>query len=187
MKIGTRGHYSVIAMIELGRQTYLGKPVSLSRIAEKQLIPLNYLEQLFAELKKAKLVKGVRGAFGGYLLAKAASQITVWDILKGSGESTRLNQCSGDSAKLFCMGRTTHCDVHGLWTNLVQKVQNHLETIKLVDLMQGKGQATEETLNFYIKHTTSSDNQSVTMNKKYEGVVDRNDSANKKGLRISRP
>ena len=190
MKIGTRGHYSVIAMIELGRQTYLGKPVSLSRIADSQLIPLNYLEQLFVELKKARLVKGVRGAFGGYLLAKAASKINVWDILAGSGEFTRLNQCSGDDTKPFCMGRTDCCNVHGLWENLGAYIQSHLETVTLSDLMQSKSQAMEETLNFYVKHTTSVDKRPAEVSVVvHNDTVESNDTSTraKKGIRISRP
>lgn len=186
MKIGTRGHYSVIAMVELARQTYLDKPVSLSRIADRQLIPLNYLEQLFVELKKANLVRGVRGAFGGYILAKAASKITVWDILKGSGECTRLNQCSGDKEKPFCMGRTSCCGVHALWENLTLKIESHLETVTLADLMEPPSQMKEDTLNFYAKHTTSLDKNSAEEPK---DTIDSNDpsACPKKRIHISRP
>lgn len=190
MKIGTRGHYSLIAMIELARQTYLDKPVSLARIAERQFIPPNYLEQLFVEMKKANLVRSVRGAFGGYLLAKEASNINVWDILEGSGELTRLNQCSGNKTKPFCMGRTTSCGVHDLWENLTVKIKAYLETVTLADLMETPIQTKEGTLNFYVKHTTSLDKNPAELSaEEHKDDVGSNDTSAspQKGIHISRP
>lgn len=154
MKIGTRGHYSVIAMVELARQTSSGKPVSLSRVAEKQNIPLNYLEQLFVSLKKERLVKGVRGAFGGYFLAKDADQISVWEILQASGEATSFNQCSGDEKKPYCLGRDSYCDMHDLWTESTKHMQAMLKKVSLKKVLQKRSLENQDSLNFFGPHTT---------------------------------
>jgi len=61
---------------------YGDEPVSLKSIAERQGISENYLEQLMANLRKAGLVRSIRGAYGGYLLSREPSKITVGDVLR---------------------------------------------------------------------------------------------------------
>ena len=80
MKLSTRGRYGLKAMFDLA--LYYGEgPISLTSIAERQAISVNYLEQLISPLRKADLVKSVRGAQGGYMLAKPPELITVGIIL----------------------------------------------------------------------------------------------------------
>lgn len=80
MKLSTRGRYGLKAMFDLA--LYYGEgPISLTSIAERQAISVNYLEQLISPLRKANLVESVRGAQGGYLLAKSPEEITVGIIL----------------------------------------------------------------------------------------------------------
>ncbi len=153
MKIGTRGHYSLIAMVELARRTASGKPVSLSLIAEKQNIPLNYLEQLFVQLKKAGLVQGVRGAFGGYFLSRNASKINVWSVLEGSGELMHLKRCD-DDLKPFCLGEGRHCEVHSLWIETTNQVKLMLEKVSLKNILDRADGKNQSALNFFASHTT---------------------------------
>lgn len=80
MKLSTRGRYGLKAMFDLAL-FYGERPVSLTSIAERQAISVNYLEQLITPLRKAALVKSVRGAQGGYMLAKDPAEITVGEIL----------------------------------------------------------------------------------------------------------
>ncbi|UNM06568.1 MAG: Rrf2 family transcriptional regulator [Holosporaceae bacterium] len=154
MKIGTRGHYSLIAMVELARRAASGKPVSLSIIAEKQNIPLNYLEQLFVQLKKAGLVKGVRGAFGGYFLSRNAAKINVWHVLEGSGEPMNLRRCSDDDMKPFCLGTGGHCEVHNLWVEATNQVKLMLEKVSLKNILDRTEATNQDSLNFFTAHTT---------------------------------
>jgi len=80
LKLSTRGRYGLKAMFDLA--LYYGDgPISLTSIAERQAISVNYLEQLISPLRKAHLVESVRGAQGGYMLAKNPSEITVGIIL----------------------------------------------------------------------------------------------------------
>ncbi|GAB6108843.1 RrF2 family transcriptional regulator [Fusibacter bizertensis] len=80
MKLSTRGRYGLKAMFDLALN-YGEGPISLTSIAERQAISVNYLEQLISPLRKANLVESVRGAQGGYMLAKSPSDITVGVIL----------------------------------------------------------------------------------------------------------
>lgn len=81
MKLSTKGKYGVKAMFELAMHEGAG-PVSLKLIAERQNLSEHYLEQLAAPLRKAGLVSSVRGAQGGYVLARPAAEISVGDILR---------------------------------------------------------------------------------------------------------
>lgn len=80
MKLSTRGRYGLKAMFDLALN-YGDGPISLTSIAERQAISVNYLEQLISPLRKAGLVESVRGAQGGYMLAKGPTEITVGVIL----------------------------------------------------------------------------------------------------------
>ena len=79
MKLSTKGRYGLRAMIDLARYSEK-EPVSIGSVAARQEISERYLEQLVALLKKAVLVKSIRGASGGYVLAKKPSEISVGDI-----------------------------------------------------------------------------------------------------------
>lgn len=81
MKISTKGRYGLTIMMELAAN-YGEGPTSLKSIAEKNDLSEHYLEQLAAPLRNSGLVKSVRGAYGGYVLAKAPSQIRAGDIIR---------------------------------------------------------------------------------------------------------
>ena len=79
MKLTSKGRYAVMAMADLASNTRSG-PISLSEISLRQNISLAYLEQIFIKLKNNKLVKSSRGASGGYILDKPASEIKISNI-----------------------------------------------------------------------------------------------------------
>lgn len=81
MKLSTKGRYGLRAIVDLAVNQTQGA-VSISSIAARQSLSENYLEQLMSRLKKAELVCSVRGAQGGYVLAKAPEEISVGDILR---------------------------------------------------------------------------------------------------------
>jgi Rrf2 family transcriptional regulator, cysteine metabolism repressor len=81
MKVSTRSTYAIRALVYLGRNTSEG-PVRLATIAEKQRIPLPYLEQIFSKLRRAHLVEAVRGPQGGYKLARVPGEISLADIIR---------------------------------------------------------------------------------------------------------
>jgi Rrf2 family protein len=80
MKISTKGRYSVTALYELALR-YGEGPVSLKSVAQSQGLSENYLEQLMVPLRREGLVKSIRGAQGGYMLARAPEEITIGAII----------------------------------------------------------------------------------------------------------
>jgi len=96
--LSTKGMYGLSAMFELSL-IKSSKPTQIKDISAKAGIPQNYLEQLLVVLRRANLVKSVRGAHGGYLLAKSANDIFVKDILIAlEGNLTIVDQETNDSA-----------------------------------------------------------------------------------------
>ncbi|KKI88508.1 Rrf2 family transcriptional regulator [Bacillus sp. SA1-12] len=81
MKISTKGRYGLTIMIELARKHGEG-PTSLKSIAQTHDLSEHYLEQLIAPLRNARLVKSIRGAYGGYILGDEPSKITSGDIIR---------------------------------------------------------------------------------------------------------
>lgn len=81
MKISTKGRYGLTIMIELAKSYGTG-PVSLKSIAQANNLSEHYLEQLIAPLRNAGLVKSIRGAYGGYILAKEPTEITAGDVIR---------------------------------------------------------------------------------------------------------
>lgn len=80
MRISTKGEYGLLAIVDLALQLD-GAAVHANRIAERQAIPKQYLDQLMLVLKKAGLVESLRGRQGGYKLARPASAITLLDVV----------------------------------------------------------------------------------------------------------
>ncbi|PLS01260.1 cysteine metabolism transcriptional regulator CymR [Neobacillus cucumis] len=81
MKISTKGRYGLTIMIELAKKHGEG-PTSLKTIAQANELSEHYLEQLIAPLRNAGLVKSIRGAYGGYELTSAPTQITAGDVIR---------------------------------------------------------------------------------------------------------
>jgi Rrf2 family iron-sulfur cluster assembly transcriptional regulator len=94
MQLTTKGRYAVTAMLDLATNES-GKPVTLDIISQRQNISLSYLEQLFAKLRKASLVKSVRGPGGGYLLDTSAEKISLTQIIEAVDENIDLRRCQG--------------------------------------------------------------------------------------------
>lgn len=81
MKISAKGDYACKAVLELAVSFDEGRPVQISEIAEKQGIPIKFLEQILIILKQGGITKSKRGAVGGYFLARPPENITVADII----------------------------------------------------------------------------------------------------------
>ena len=136
MKLGTKGRYAVMAMVDLAGSTVMnGKsnPMTLSNIAERQEISLSYLEQLFSRLRKAGLVKSVRGPGGGYMLARSAAQLRISDIVMAVDEPIRVTRCSANSGA-GCMPDGGRCVTHDLWQELGNHIYLFLNTVTLEDV-----------------------------------------------------
>lgn len=131
MRLTTKGRFAVTAMIDLA--LYVGdRPVTLASISERQNISLSYLEQLFAKLRRHKIVESVRGPGGGYCLGRNAVEITVADVILAVDEPLDATQCGG---RENC--KSDHrCMTHDLWSTLNRKMLNYLASVTLADLVE---------------------------------------------------
>ena len=133
MKLTTKGRYAVMAMADLASNKNYG-PISLSEISARQNISLAYLEQIFIKLKNKKLVKGSRGALGGYILEKPASEIKLSNIIFAVDEEVRMLNCKKNSKK-GCNNKSSKCITHNLWDQLDQHINGFFENRNLQDLV----------------------------------------------------
>ena len=128
MKLTTRGHYSVKALLDLSLQPKYG-PVSVKVIATRQDIPAPYLEKLLIEMRRAGLVESIRGVQGGYKLAREPAQISLGQILEAVGETIEpLPHHNPTTAQAEDWVTFT------LWQRLHQKLKEALYNITLADL-----------------------------------------------------
>lgn len=134
MKLGTKGRYAVMALVDLAYYGK-GKPVSLNEIAERQVLPVPYLEQLFVKLRQKGFVASTRGQLGGYTLAREAEMIRISEILEAIGEPIETTRCHKVS-EVGCLGKTGQCLTHALWAGLGQKMHQYLSSISLADVCQ---------------------------------------------------
>ncbi|KJH71429.1 Rrf2 family transcriptional regulator [Aliterella atlantica] len=128
MKLTTRGHYSVKALLDLSLQPK-SEPVSVKAIALRQDIPAPYLEKLLIEMRRAGLVQSIRGAAGGYRLAMSPEKILLGQILEAVGETIEpLPRHSPTETQAEDWVTFT------LWKRLHQKLKEALYAITLADL-----------------------------------------------------
>ena len=136
MKLTTKGRYAVMAMADLALFSK-EKPVSLNEISLRQNISLSYLEQLFVQLKNKKLVKGMRGSSGGYLLEKPSNEINISNIIEAVNEEIKTLNCKKES-KRGCNNKSSKCITHNLWDKLDQHINSFFKNVKLPDLVERK-------------------------------------------------
>ena len=134
MKLTTKGRYAVMAMADLASNMNSG-PISLREISLRQNISVAYLEQIFIKLKNKKLVRSTRGATGGYILERPASEIKLSHIISAVDEEVKMLNCKKNSKK-GCNNKSTKCITHNLWDELDQHINGFFEKVKLQDLIQ---------------------------------------------------
>lgn len=131
LKLSTKGKYGLKAMFELALSSN-GEPVSLKYIARKQGISDQYLEQIFSILKKAGLVKSVRGAQGGYYISKKTSEITVADVLRVLEGDMAFTECLLD--KDLCENFDS-CATKYVWARIKESIEEVTSSISLQDMI----------------------------------------------------
>lgn len=132
MRLTTRGRFAVTAMLDLALHQKDG-PVSLASISARQGISQSYLEQLFARIRRQRLVTSVRGPGGGYMLRGPAENITVASIILAVDDELDATQCSGMQN---CMNGETRCITHELWTKVNDVLANFLDSVSIADLTE---------------------------------------------------
>lgn len=135
MRLTSKGRYAVMAMADLAVNGGAGRAVPLQDIAERQQISLSYLEQLFARLRRAGLVTGMRGPGGGYRLARTAADLAIAEIILAVNEPIKATRCKEGSPK-GCMGTEGRCIAHDLWDELGRHIHGFLAAVSLEDVIE---------------------------------------------------
>ena len=134
MKLSTRARYGLRAMIDLAVQTD-GEAVSIQSIAARQEISDCYLEQLAGKLRKAGLITSLRGASGGYQLARPADTISVGEILRVLEGSLEAVDCPGLKEESGSCERADCCVTKIVWKRINDGIINAVDTLMLSDLV----------------------------------------------------
>jgi Rrf2 family iron-sulfur cluster assembly transcriptional regulator len=149
MRLTTKGRYAVTAILDLALNSQV-KPVTLTEIAARQTISLSYLEQLFARLRKAGIVQGVRGPGGGYQLSKSPQEISVAYVIEAVNEPIDSTKCGGEAN---CQHDSV-CLTHDLWVGLSDHIRGYLSQITLADLLAKNKTRKNETGEHIVKINT---------------------------------
>lgn len=133
MRITTKGRYGLRALIDLAQYSEI-EPVSISSIATRQGISERYLEQLMTLLKKAELIKSIRGAGGGYVLAKDINEISVGDVLRALEGSLEPVECAAFSEGESCEA-AGGCVTKYVWQRINESITRTVDEISLKQLV----------------------------------------------------
>lgn len=132
MQLSCRGRYSTRAMVELA--LHRGElPLPLTDIAKNEGISKKYLIQLMGPLKRAGLVRVVRGKQGGFVLARPPSEITLGDILYAVEGDMSLIDCVKESRVCY---RSSECVSRETWLELSNLIKNYLQSTTLADILK---------------------------------------------------
>jgi Rrf2 family cysteine metabolism transcriptional repressor len=145
MLFSTKAEYGVRLMVELGRRGGAdpaeAEPVALSSLAEAEMLPLSYLEHLVAKLREAEFVTSVRGAHGGYRLARPAAQIEMLDVVQALEGPIAPMECFHEvrDGRVLCSHETDGdraCATKLLWTRVHGGISKALAGTTLAELVE---------------------------------------------------
>lgn len=149
MKLSTKGRYGLRCMVDMALNS-TGEHMALYNIAERQGLSVLYLEQVFSTLRKAGLVKSVKGAGGGYSLVDAPSKITVGAVLRVlEGNISIVNSLSKEDSEQ--LNNLERCIRTTLWARIDESISEIIDSVTLEDLAEeSKKMDSKDHLMFYI-------------------------------------
>jgi Rrf2 family protein len=135
MRLTTKSRYGTRMMLDLALNAQTG-PVRLSDISKRQGLSLKYLEKLIRELKRAGLVKSLRGPYGGYKLAKPMEDITVGDIVRVLEGSDAITDCTENDDVCGTCNRAGECLTQYIWAETGKAMFKKLDSFKIDQLIK---------------------------------------------------
>lgn len=133
MRLPTKARYGMRAMLDLALNGGEREPVLMREIAARQGLPEKYLEQVLIPLRNAGLVRGVRGAGGGYRLARSPLEITLLEIVEASIGDLAVVDCTADPG--YC-SRAETCATQVVWREMTEAIRDTLRSRTLADLVE---------------------------------------------------
>ena len=130
MKLSTKGRYGVKAALHLALN-YNNEHISIKSIADKINVSEYYLEQLFSQLRRAGIVRSIRGAHGGYTLSRPPNEITVYDIIEVLEGSIEISDCIEEPT----CNNVDSCATRLLWIRFKESIDGVLKSTTLQDMV----------------------------------------------------
>ena len=136
LQVSTKGEYGVRIMVDLARH-YGERPRSLTDIAQAEMLPLAYLEQLVKLLREADppLIVSTRGAHGGYRLSRHPEEITMGEILRVLEGPIAPMICATEGEMTDICGFLDSCRIKHLWAKVRDAVAHTIDTMTLAELV----------------------------------------------------
>ena len=131
MKISTKGRYGLRILVDLATHND-GKPRLIRDIAESQAISEKYISRLVIDLRRAKMIRSIRGVKGGFHLAMAPKDITLLDVLEAMEGPLSIVGCVSSPKKC---NRTEACAAHEIWSSLNEKIREIMRGVTLEDVL----------------------------------------------------
>lgn len=142
MRITTWAEYGLIVSMHLaGRDR--GQPVPARDMAETERLPADYVEQILLKLRRGGLVASVRGAKGGYYLARKAGEITVRDVIEAAEHRTFEVNCDVHQVDDARCAPESNCSLRPVWRELQRRIDELLGSITLADLLHQEAEVEE--------------------------------------------
>jgi Rrf2 family protein len=149
MRLSTKGRYGVRAMFDLALHSGEGA-IALKSVAQREHISEKYLEHLFASLKKAGLIHSVRGAQGGYRLARSPEEITLGDIIRVLEGPVAPTECVIDENGGEKCDRSVECVMRSIWCRVRDQINDVLDSITLAEVVEEQRKRSGQGYMFYI-------------------------------------
>jgi Rrf2 family protein len=146
MKLSTRGRYGARAMLDIALHNLEGKS-KLHDIANRQEVSPKYLDHILASLRKADLIKNVRGRYGGYLLTRPAAQINLREVIQATEGSLAPVECVD---KPEICSRNPICPATDVWKKLKEVIEETLESITIKDLVEMQKKKKPQPIDYQI-------------------------------------
>jgi len=134
MRVTTWAEYGLIVSVHLAHRAGEG-PVAARELAEKEKLPADYVEQILLRLRRAGIVLSIRGARGGYYLARPPAEVTVKDVLDASEHGTFVVNCEAHKVDDDRCCEDASCSIRPVWYLLRQRIDEVLGGIRLSDLL----------------------------------------------------
>jgi Rrf2 family iron-sulfur cluster assembly transcriptional regulator len=143
MRITTRGRYALRASLALAKLETSGNPVSINQLSEMENISSVFLEQIFFKLRKAGIVKSMRGPGGGFSFERSLDSLTVKEIFDAAGEELNITTCD----KRTDCSRAGDCLSHFVFLELSQMVNDYFAQLTLASIMEKYGKMVQNSGN----------------------------------------
>lgn len=134
MKISTKGRYALEAVLDLAIYSATVYE-SLKNVAERHGISENYLEQIFMELRRDGIVESIRGAMGGYKLARKPEEITAGEVIRAVEGPLALVSCISEHTGKNTCKRSDLCVTRILWQKISHEINKAADSVTIKDLV----------------------------------------------------